>query len=156
MRRFVLVLLATVACKASSTTDDETPAAQVRDAGPVAKPIALPWRRGLPILTNTAPVPPAYAPALTAYRTATTAIAHGDLAGGATQLFAIAETLRLEDAHPHAKTFAATRCILYENAAAAYKAAKAREAAEKALADLEKSDPACAASIAKLRTRLVD
>ncbi len=145
MRRVVLLLaLAVGGCtqRSEEKVEPKTP-----DAGPVAEPIELAWTGGLPLLTNIAPEPESYPKAVATYRTATTAIAHGDLEGGTEKFFETAKLLRLPDEHPHRKTYDAARCILYQNAAATLGAAKQPDVAKKKLSAIKAEDPACEASI---------
>jgi hypothetical protein len=144
VRRLALALVLVLGCtqRSEEKVEPKTP-----DAGPLAEPIELPWTGGLPLLTNVAPEPESYAKAVVKYRTATTAIAHGDLEGGTKALLETAKGMRLPDEHPHKKTYDAARCILYQNAAATWGAAKQPDVAKKRLTAIKAEDPACGASI---------
>lgn len=145
----VIVALLALGATACPTRDTQTPepAEKAADAGPLAEPVVLPWEGGLPLLTEIAPEPKGYDQARTLYRTATVAIAHGDFEGGTRKLLDTAKALTLPAEHPHRRTYDAARCMIYQNAAATWAAAKQADVAAQTLTEIKAKDPACGATI---------
>jgi hypothetical protein len=149
----LIVALWAVAC---AETSSETPTSNVVMTAPAAEkqaPARLPpWRghRALPRLPGT--VPPAYAAAVRSWHTATVAWSQGDAALAAERYWEAAGHLAGGEPEPIARTFAAGRCLAYENAARAY--AAAGRSAEVQVKLTAVSDPACTHSIAGALERL--
>lgn len=141
-------LLFATALVTAGCTKEKVEEAPPPDSGPHRTDLELPWSGGLPMLTNIAPPPPGYDEARDLYRTATVAIAHGDLTGGAERILEVSARLKtLPAEHPHRRTYDAARCLLYQNAAAVWVAADRSAVAKERLGALVKEDPACRASI---------
>ena len=142
----LLALLALTAGCPNGTGTTPTDAGEPLDAGPPPK-VRLSWRTSLPLLTGIAPEPAAYAEAKTTWRTATTALSRGDLDASAEGFLRVADQLRIGDENPYARTFAAGRCMAYENAAAVWAALERFEVAVDRLGPRATQDPSCRASI---------
>jgi hypothetical protein len=153
----LIVALWTVAC-AETSSETSTPSSNAVTTAPVAEkqaPVRLPPWRGhgaLPLLPAGSGVPPAYAAAVRSWHTATVAWSQGDALLAGEGYWEAARHLAGGDPEPIARTFAAGRCLAYENAARAYAAAGRSVEVQARLTAL--SDPACTHSIAGALERL--
>jgi hypothetical protein len=102
------------------------------------------------------PAPEQYLAAVRAWRTATTAWSKNDAARAGDSFFEAAQHLIGGHPEPIARTFAAGRCLSYENAARAWAAAGRWDDAQEKLTSASAADPECAHSIAGALLRLSD
>lgn len=140
----LLIALLALGCPKSRSSADQGPSSEAAPSGPIAP---LRWRS---FPRTPEPQPPAMKQAGALWTTATQAHARGELETSADRFLELAKTLNSKSA-PHGPTFAATRCIAYENAAQALLSTKNAELRARFLA---LQDPACAHSLEGARRKL--
>lgn len=157
MLRLLAVVASVAACHQAEPREEPHAPAQaqpvkVRSLPPLSGAEALPLLPSLPSGS-----PPEYVTATKRWRTATAAYAKGDATGAAEAFLGAAEALDPTDRarpEPLARTFAAARCLAYENAARAFAAGGAYARAKDRLEAKQKQDLACRHSIAGALTRV--
>ncbi len=109
---------------------------------------------GLPLLIDTATVPPAYAEAERLYRTATTAYARRQVGLAAEAFLELGYRLKTQPEPRQAGAYLAARCVAYQNAGTAWLQAGQPHAARALLWAAEARDPDCGDSIAQVFRRV--
>lgn len=146
MLRLFLVVLSVTACHDNGS--EGTPIAHTnRDRPEKPKLPPLSGARALPLLPSTKAPPAAYASAIARWETATTAYERGEAEAAARAFLSAADALDTEEPEALARTFAAGRCLAYENAARAFSAGRAFARGKDVLEEKRKADPACRHSI---------
>ncbi len=137
MRFCVSVLIVGVAgCR-------ELPPAQEGTTPPLPSKARLRWSRGLPLLVGTTTVPPAYAEARAAWKTATTAFERRDAEGASVAFSAAAEALLAPPPPGHEGAYRAGRCMAYENIGAIWRSMPDPEPGRRRLRAARVEDPPC-------------